>query len=63
MKRAMKMVVGRVCVCFLFSPVWTAQPVLAKDKILIGTHNPLSGILVLVGKDQNWAYNQAIKDI
>jgi ABC-type branched-subunit amino acid transport system substrate-binding protein len=63
MKRAMEMVLWLVCLCFLFSPVWTAQPVRAKDEILIGKHNPLSGIGSLVGKYQNWAYSQAIKDI
>jgi branched-chain amino acid transport system substrate-binding protein len=65
MKRIMKMIIGLMCLFFLASLIWAAQPVLAKDKkeILIGTHNPLSGIGALPGADQKWAYAQAVNDI
>ena len=65
MKRKMKIVVGLMCLFFLISLIWAVQPVLAKDKteILIGTHNPLSGIGALPGATQKWAYAQAVEDI
>lgn len=63
MKRTMKMVYCLVCLCLLPALVWTVQPVLAKEEILIGSHLPLSGIGASVGMDQKWAYDQALKDI
>jgi branched-chain amino acid transport system substrate-binding protein len=40
-----------------------SQPVQAKDEILIGTHNPLSGTGSSLGSEQKWAYAQAVQDI
>ena len=40
-----------------------SKPVVAKDEILIGTHNPLSGIGSFLGSEQKWAYAQAVQDI
>ena len=50
MKKGMKMVPWIVCLCFLASLVWTVQPVLAKDKIIIGAARSLSGPLAIVGQ-------------
>jgi branched-chain amino acid transport system substrate-binding protein len=45
MKRMIKMMSLLVFLCFLVSLVVTVQPVLAKDKIVIGASRPLSGPL------------------
>ena len=65
MKNAGKGFLWLVCLCFTVSLVLGVQPVLGKEKteILIGTHNPLSGVGGLVGQVQKWAYAQAVSDI
>ena len=45
MKRTIKIMSLLVFLCFLVSLVVTVQPVLAKDKIIIGAARPLSGPL------------------
>lgn len=52
--------------CLFSLIVWTGRPALAeneKTKILIGAHLPLSGAGSLVGAEQKWAYDRAVKDI
>lgn len=54
------------CLCFigLFASASQTEPVEnQKTEILIGAHLPLSGMGSLVGGEQRWAYNQAVKDI
>lgn len=43
----------------------SSTPIQAKDRteILIGTNLPMTGILAGVGREQKWAYEQAVKDI
>ena len=49
-------------ILFIFVTLMS-KPVVAKDEILIGTHNPLSGIGSFLGSEQKWAYAQAVQDI
>jgi branched-chain amino acid transport system substrate-binding protein len=63
MKRTLRTVPWLMGLCFLFLLLLNAQPVLAKDEILLGSHLPLSGIGSLVGREQKWAYDRAIEDI
>ena len=62
-KNFLKITFWAVCFCFIFSLALTGQRALAKDEILIGTHNPLSGIGALPGAEQKWAYAQSVSDI
>ncbi len=39
------------------------SPVMAKKYILIGTNLPMTGILAGAGREQKWAYEQAVKDV
>jgi branched-chain amino acid transport system substrate-binding protein len=57
----MALLMGFFCL-FIFT-TFLNQSVMAKDEILIGTHNPLSGIGALPGAEQKWAYAQAVEDI
>ncbi len=61
-KKWMKCGFWSVCFCFIFACVLASPPAMARDEILIGTHNPLSGIGALPGAEQKWAYAQAVAD-
>jgi branched-chain amino acid transport system substrate-binding protein len=54
-----------VCFFFLYTLIWGAQPLLAKEKkeILIGASLPISGPLAMATVEQKWAYEQAVADI
>ena len=61
-----KGVMGLVCfclVCLLFMFGQSALAAEERNEILIGTHIPLSGVGAMIGAEQKWAYDQAIKDI
>ena len=62
-KKLLKIAFWSACLCFIFTLALTGQTALAKDEIVIGTHNPLSGIGALPGAEQKWAYAQAVSDI
>jgi branched-chain amino acid transport system substrate-binding protein len=62
-KNRMKITFWSVCLCFLFTGFLADRPAAARDEIVIGTHNPLSGIGAMLGTEQQWAYAQALKDI
>jgi branched-chain amino acid transport system substrate-binding protein len=58
-----KMALLRGLICPSILVALLLKPATAKDEILIGTHNPLSGIGALPGAEQKWAYAQAVQDI
>jgi branched-chain amino acid transport system substrate-binding protein len=64
-KNIMKMMLWLVCFLFLSSLIWTAQPLLAKEKkeIFVGASLPISGPLAMPTVEQKWAYEQAVADI
>jgi len=64
-KRTIKMMLWLVCFFFLYTLIWGAQPVLAKEKkeILIGASLPISGALAMASVEQKWAYEEAVADI
>jgi branched-chain amino acid transport system substrate-binding protein len=64
-KRTIKVMLWLVCFFFLYTLIWTAQPVLAKEKkeILIGASLPISGPLAMATVEQKWAYDEAVADV
>jgi branched-chain amino acid transport system substrate-binding protein len=44
-----------------FTPV--SAPAAAKNEILLGAINSMTGLEAMVGKEHRWAYQQAVKDI
>ncbi len=62
-RKSMKTAFWSVCACLILFLALTGRQASAKDEILIGTHNPLSGIGAMLGTEQQWAYEQAVNDI
>jgi branched-chain amino acid transport system substrate-binding protein len=64
MKKGMKMVPWLVCICFLASLILTVQPLLAKDKIIIGAARSLSGPLAAIGQTSfDPAFNMWVEEV
>lgn len=61
-KKLVRFGLWSVCFCFLFTGVLAGSQAMARDEILIGTHNPLSGLNAMSGAEQKWAYAQAVAD-
>jgi len=66
MKRTLKVESMWACLCFFIAFISSIQSALAAEErkeILIGSHLPMSGMGAMSGKEQKWAYEQALKDI
>ncbi len=65
-KRTTNKALWLLFLCLVCVTIWGNQSALAvtpKKEILIGAHLPLSGVSCLVGAEQKWAYDKAVKDI
>ena len=54
------LLVGAFCLCVGGSPAAQAKD---RTEIIIGTNLPMTGMLAGAGKEQKWAYDQAVADI